>query len=332
MKSPCLSTETEGVRIIWGVKGKCNLKCKFCAADFENKDIEHPMSRYADVLKDMKESGIDTIYLSGGEPLLWEGIFDVIKFGKGYEIKMTLGTNGTILNEEKAKKLNESEIDKVFVSLDHYKKEKHDFLRGSGVFEQAVKGVKLLKDYEIYTRIDSIVWRENYQSLKEFVDFCEKLRVDEIAFAWPMKVGRATKNPEILPPEEKYFDIGKKLKELKENSNVKISYHRFEYLDKNCKNCSGGEKILYINPSGEISPCFWVGVLFPEFFTEKTVFGNNFSDLLEEEPVKKFIEMKEERYKQFGPGCPAVCSIEKKIYSKDPLLKIVTNMKNKEKF
>jgi MoaA/NifB/PqqE/SkfB family radical SAM enzyme len=173
--------------------------------------------------------------------------------------------------------------------------------------------------------VDSVIWKENYEHLDKFVDFCEKLGVDEIIFAWPIKVGKAAQNYHIIfPPEERYLSIGKKLEELKKNKKIRVSYHRFAQFGDDCEDCLGGRKIFYINSVGNISPCFWISTLFSEFFTGKSIFEENLCDLLKEEAVEDFMKMEEERYKKFGPGCPAVCVIENgTFYSKDPLLKNV---------
>lgn len=332
-KNPCLFTQTEGIRVVWGITEKCNLRCKHCAADtglvYPSAQLPRPESgeprNYSEIIKEMEKTGVDTVYLSGGEPLKWEGIFDVIEEIKGNGMVATVGTNGTSLDRTCVEKLAEVKIDKVFVSLDHWEREKHDFLRGGKAFDKAVEGIKSLKEEGIYTRIDSIIWKGNYRGVEKLVEFGEKLGVDEMVFAWPMKVGRAKENPEILPPETEYFNVGRKLKRLKEeySGRVKISFHRFDYFGEDSEDCAGGRKILYVDHHGRVSPCFWVTCLFPEFFTKSTVFHKPFPSLLEDSEIKKFIKMERERYERFGPGCPAVCSVYNgEFHSRDPLLRL----------
>jgi len=325
MNSPCLFSEKDKIRIVWAIRSECNMKCKHCSANFrgEVREVIGKKEDYFRVLTDMGKNGVGEIYFSGGEPLLLDSLFDVIKFGKENNIIMTTGTNGAILDEEKVKRLKEAGVDKVFVSLDSYEEEKHDFLRNGKVFKKAVKGIEYLKEYGIYTRVDSVIWKGNYEDLDNFVNFCQKLGVDEITFAWTMKVGRAIENDEVLPPKSAYFKVGEKLKELKRKYNLpKISFHRFEYLNKEeCRDCPGGRKIFYISSAGKISPCFWINTLLPDFFTEKNIFEEKISNLFQDKKIKKFVEMEKKRYKYFGSGCPTMCLMENnKFNSKDPLL------------
>jgi MoaA/NifB/PqqE/SkfB family radical SAM enzyme len=208
------------------------------------------------------------------------------------------------------------------VSLDHWKKEKHDWLRGrKGSFARVVNGIKLLKKYQIKTRIDTLVWKENYMHLEKMVDFCKKLGVEEIIFAWPVKIGKAAKNYSyIFPPSKEYLKIGEKLERIQRNeTKIKILFHRFKYFNASCKNCFGGKKIFYVDPSGRLGPCFWISTIL-NFFTEKTVFSEKFSNLMKDDVIMNFRKMTKKRYLQFGPGCPFICLIENgNLYSKDPL-------------
>jgi len=319
--SPCLSSTSKKIRVIWDITNKCNLKCKHCAVESKKSSALQNLEKYFKALESMEEAGVDTVYLSGGEPLLFDYLYDLIDYGKRLGLEITIGTNGTLLNERSAKKLKDANIDRVFVSLDHWRKEKHDWLRGNGTFEKTINGIKLLKKYEVYTRIDSIVWKENYKELEKLVDFCKKLKADEIIFAWPVKVGSALKNYDyIFPPEEEYLKIGEKLEALRKSKSIKVSYHRFRYFDESAKDCPGGRKIFYINGEGRISPCFWLSTML-DLFTERNIFEEEFSSLLEDYNIQEFRKIEERRHEKFGPGCPAVCKIyNKTIYSKDPLL------------
>jgi len=320
MRNPvCLFSESSGIRIVWGVYGKCSLNCKHCSVikeDYKNPSIE----KYKPLLKDMKSSGVDTIYISGGEPLLWKDIFGFIKLVKENGIIATLGTNGTEMNQRNVEKLSEIGIDKIFLSLDSHKEEVHNFLRGRDVFRRVINGLRLLNEHKIFTRIDCVLWKENYKSIEEFVNFCKNKDAEEIAFAWPMKVGNASTNTSILIPESEYLEVGRKLKSLKEkySNEIKISYHRFDNF--NCKGCNGGRKIFYIDWRGRLSPCFWISSINSESFTKKNIFEKKFSLLKENKAIKDFVQKEEKRKEKFGIGCPAICEIyNKNFYSKDPL-------------
>lgn len=320
---PCLFSKSSGLRVVWGVTGECSLKCKHCAVEIKSKEGDFPLGRYERVLGDMKKCGVDDLYISGGEPLLWEGIFDFVKHAKDNNITTTLGTNAMNLSQATVKNLSQAGIDKVFVSLDHYQEQKHNFLRGGDIFDKATRGLELLADYGVPARIDTLIWKENYLHLREHLDFCKNL-AGEIVFAWPVRLGNAAKNADILPPEERYLEIGKELGRLKEeySGSLKINYHRFGKFGNSCRDCNGGKEIFYLDKEGHISPCFWIYAVFPEYSTKTSVFGSGFAETKNGKPIEDFTKEKVRRYSLHGPGCPALCSIYNgRFHSKDPLLK-----------
>ena len=88
------------------------------------------------------------IRFTGGEPLLFNGIYDLIRFATEEGICTSLGTNGTLVTKEVAKKLKESGLKKVVVSIDGNKKT-HDKIRGKKNYQKAMNGLKYLKQNDI---------------------------------------------------------------------------------------------------------------------------------------------------------------------------------------
>ncbi len=326
--SPCLFTEIQGIRVTWEVNGVCNLKCAHCCVSAENKCIISPdLEKYKKNIDQLVEDRVKAIYISGGEPFLWDGIFEFIRYAKERGIGLiSLATNATLLTKETVEKLEKAGTDKILISLDHYIPDLHDKLRGiKGTFDAAIKGVENVKKYSnIFIRVGTVIWKENYQNLEEFVKFLIEKGVDEVIFSWLMKTGRAVNYPEIFVDKEYYFFINEKLERLKKKHSreIKISFHRFQKLRKNSRDCPGGEKFYYINYRGQFGPCSWISKLFPEkYLTKDSLLEKPLSTLKNSSEFQSFIRDKEERYSKFGPGCPAVCTIENgNFFSRDPLL------------
>jgi len=329
-RSPCLFTIIKGIRVTWELVGFCNLGCKHCCVSATSQcDVKPDLERYKLAVDDMVRKNVKALYLSGGEPLLWKDFFDFCSYAKNSGIKLiSLATNGTLLDKENVEKLSKCGVDKILVSLDHFIPEKHDYLRGvKGIFDATIKGIKNIKRYsQIYVRVGCVIWKENYRHLEDFVKFCISLGVDEIAFSWIMKTGRAKEHLEIFPSEILYFKIGEKLINLKKKyeNDIKISFHRFSTLNKKCIDCPGGKLFYYINYRGQVGPCSWISKLFPQdFLTKGSIIETSFKELIKSNNIQNFIKEEEKRCKEYGPGCPAVCYIENgNFYSMDPLLEL----------
>ncbi|MBQ6735499.1 MAG: radical SAM protein [Lachnospiraceae bacterium] len=116
----------------------CNFDCSYC---FEANHRGHIMDQQAEdrLMAFIKNYRADVIHLTwyGGEPLLaWDRIMQINRrlndMGKRYDAGMI--TNGYLMTEEKAKRLNELRIQYLQITLDG-KKETHDarrYLTGGG--------------------------------------------------------------------------------------------------------------------------------------------------------------------------------------------------------
>ena len=70
------------------------------------------------------------LILSGGEPLLRKDIFELIQYGTERGLKMALGSNGMLIDDDIARKLKKAGTKKVSISLDSSIPERHDEFRG----------------------------------------------------------------------------------------------------------------------------------------------------------------------------------------------------------
>jgi MoaA/NifB/PqqE/SkfB family radical SAM enzyme len=97
---------------------RCNLKCGMCNFWKQEPGSELETGEFFKIIDDLAGLGTKAISFSGGEPLLRKDIFGLIKYGKRRGLIVHLATNGTLVDEENARKLRDSEIDAISVSLD----------------------------------------------------------------------------------------------------------------------------------------------------------------------------------------------------------------------
>jgi len=118
------------------VTRKCNLRCDYCFVGW-SRDWKSQMSReVAEAIVREGAGRFDTLHVTGGEPLAWTGLFDLI------DLAMTLGyssalinTNGTLLHDAAIARLaaHRGRVG-ISVSFDG-PRELHDPIRGEGCFD-----------------------------------------------------------------------------------------------------------------------------------------------------------------------------------------------------
>ncbi len=160
---------------------RCNARCVFCNRWKVNPtEIKKELKteEWLRIIKELAEVKTQYIDLSGGEPLLKEGFFEIVNEIKKHNIEIVLSENGLLLPKY-AKKIIESNIDYVRVSIDSHIPENHDKTRGvKGMWKNAIKGVKLLKKAGMDVAINFVLMKNNIEELSEYIKFAKDLGVD----------------------------------------------------------------------------------------------------------------------------------------------------------
>jgi radical SAM protein with 4Fe4S-binding SPASM domain len=163
----------------------CNLKCEMCKHWREPREAPIPIERFKEVIAELAELGCNKIHFSGGEPTLRPQLPELIAHASGLGMRVTLTTNGTLIDKEKAKALIMAGLRGVNVSIDSPIRKIHEKIRGvEGSFKLTTKAVSLFAKYsrkgKITVRINTVVSRENYLSLATLPNLAHELGADGI--------------------------------------------------------------------------------------------------------------------------------------------------------
>jgi MoaA/NifB/PqqE/SkfB family radical SAM enzyme len=165
--------------INWDVTYACPLRCTHCYSESGRRASRQlsleDMLRVADAFISLRPR---TIQLSGGEPLLVKGIFQVAERISQAGIPVTLYTSGWLLDERMVADVLRV-FSRVHVSVDGATAKVHDTVRAKpGSFERAMKALGLLDEAVREQRergekgltfgIDGVVVRSNFHQLEEF--------------------------------------------------------------------------------------------------------------------------------------------------------------------
>ena len=118
------------------VTTQCNLKCVMCNVwklRIKKPHIEkNEMStlQLKKLLYTLQRMGTQVVYLSGGEPLLKNGILSLIRTAKKENLRIGLFTNGAVITQALAHSLLDSGLDHIVFSIDAPKAGVHDQIRG----------------------------------------------------------------------------------------------------------------------------------------------------------------------------------------------------------
>lgn len=154
---------------------RCNLFCKHCYSSSGPNVRSRDLDRWTliDVISDAYNLGYTAVSFSGGEPLLYEGLLDLLIHAKSLGMKTTVTTNGTIVNKEIVRKLK-AYVDIIAISLDG-PPEIHNATRGSKhAFDSLQIGVELIRNAQIRFGFIYTLTRKNWEQLLLMSEFAHK--------------------------------------------------------------------------------------------------------------------------------------------------------------
>jgi len=177
------------LREVWlHLTDRCNLACRHCLvssgpAGERGLDTEAVSS----IIRQARDLGADTFYLTGGEPLVRPDIMDLLRIiTVEHGATAVVLTNGTLLDAELAGNLAELPAGRLFlqVSLDGSCSERNDALRTKGSFDRAVRGIRAARAAGLHVTIATVALRENVRDLPAIAELARGLGVGHMHLMW----------------------------------------------------------------------------------------------------------------------------------------------------
>lgn len=219
---------------------KCNFNCEYCyVKNIYDYDLE--VSTVKNFIKQIKQLGIFSYYITGGEPLLYEGILEILKYCNDIGIYTVLQTNGYLITKDFVEAIKDFEFLEIHISHHGVNKEKfNSFIGVDDGYEQIEHNASLLKDSNINFKFKLNTCILDVSELKDTINYFEKNNFDYSFMYQPL--------PYICSEnEESNFKY------------VNIPVH--EYLFKNklieCKKseCRPLGIKYWLSASGDLYPC-----------------------------------------------------------------------------
>lgn len=160
--------------IAWEVTRSCPLNCLHCraAARHGHYPDELTTEECFHFLEDVVSFSRPIIILTGGEPMLREDIFEIASYGaKKLGLTMVMAPCGILVNEETAKRIVDSGIKRISLSLDGATAETHDAFRGvKGSYDAVLKAMDAAKKVSLEFQINTTVTKHNLQELPKILE------------------------------------------------------------------------------------------------------------------------------------------------------------------
>lgn len=160
----------------------CNFRCIYCYnSSGKRKSTELNTQQWMDAVRQMKALDVVKCTLTGGEPLMNPGFFEILTELVKNDILPYICTNGSLLDEKAILKLKELKIPVVQISLDSSSSKEHDALTCShDTFDKITHAIGRLVRLGIKVYVKSVVLPQNLHSVPDLIDLCYRLGVSNL--------------------------------------------------------------------------------------------------------------------------------------------------------
>lgn len=191
----------------------CNLRCPECPSGLRNFTRPTGNLSLENFRKIIDELSPHLVYLTlyfQGEPLLNRHFAEMVKYAKKHKIYVATSTNGHFLDEETARSLISSGLDRVIISIDGTDQQTYELYRKGGNLETVKQGVvniiavrKKNGKKNPLVELQFLVIGYNEYQIPDIKAFAREVAADKLTFKSAQLYSFEEGNP-LIPKTEKY--------------------------------------------------------------------------------------------------------------------------------
>lgn len=259
---------------------RCNLRCAHCYRNSSPECSQYiPTHKLLNIIDQMKENGISTIELTGGEPTLRPDFLQIFEHCTNRFATVALITNGWFIDNNLARFIGKKEHVIVQIDLDGAYAAAHDRLRGKpGAFLRALNAACAMKRHNVRFRIAMNVYAGNFDSIADTAMLAREVGASWFSFSPVVDLGRG-RSADII-----HFDqmaqLGRIANELEAEYGKDFIRGADEQLLQRSKeegNCGAGWRSLVLGPNGHVRPCVMVD---PDSMSMGNLIDTEYKDFL----------------------------------------------------
>jgi AdoMet-dependent heme synthase len=235
---------------------RCNERCVHCYLDHDDHG-EMSFDEIRRVMSEMVEAGVFQLTISGGEPLLRNDFFPIVRHARDLGFNVKLKTNGILIKEKEAAALRELYLDSIQISIYSHREEVHDGVtKVRGSLARSLAAARFLVSQGLKITFANVLMRPNVNDYAGV-----QALANEIGAGFVL-------DPTITP----HLSEGSDLLALRISQAELRRVQRDESLvdnpaalcappklatddDLDSLPCSAGHSSCYVSPYGDVYPC-----------------------------------------------------------------------------
>lgn len=210
-----------GKPLLWGMPmamsveptTSCNLRCPECPSGlraFTRPTGMLDQNFFQSVINQVHRHTTWLTFYFQGEPFLHPGFLEMVKYSVGKKIYTSTSTNAHYLDDQTARKVVESGLQRLIISIDGVTQETYQQYRVGGRLEKVLEGTQNLVKWKKqlgsstpHLIFQFLVVRPNEHEVDSLLQLARENGVNEVALKTAQVYDYAAGNP-LIPHNEKY--------------------------------------------------------------------------------------------------------------------------------
>lgn len=252
-KKPLLQklTHSNFETIVLQVTTKCPYNCPQCY--MKRGDHNMPINVAKSIVDEAVHLGAKAIQITGGEPLFYPFVFELIEYASIAGLNSLLATSGYNCSDETYSRLSFAGLTALCISVNGISEVVN---RKSRVpFEEALYAIKIAQGYDFLRFLNVVITDDNIDELNVLGEYAKKQGISGVNVLRPVSSYDKEYKPCLST------DTLKKLEEIISKSpsffNVENCHREYwEYVTANKFFCRDiGQTTYFFNVDGTVSPC-----------------------------------------------------------------------------
>ncbi|RJR42391.1 MAG: radical SAM protein [Desulfobacteraceae bacterium] len=255
----------------------CNMNCSHCCnMRFAEKERKLTVADLRDFSEQADALGLAQVNISGGEPLLFRDLDEIVRAIDPSRFHISISTNGLFLDERKAIHLINIGVDKVKISLDSLNETVYlQTRRQDGAYEKAKESLHIAKSAGLQVSVQTVISHQTARTkaTEQLAEFCQMNGFNfDIMIA--KAIGRWEGKEEVLIDHEDAAH----LVELRNRYSL-VQRDVFPSYGESSGGCVAVLKTLHLTKYGDILPCGFIHISIGNIFQEplKDIINRGFS-------------------------------------------------------
>jgi pyrroloquinoline quinone biosynthesis protein E len=241
---------------------RCPLRCTYCAnpVALVSREAELDTATWTRILREAASLGVLQLHLSGGEPLLFEGLTDLVREARAAGLYTNLITSGWGLTEARAKELAAAGLDHAQVSFQDVDRDAARLIAGTEAMDAKLAAARAITGADIALSLNLVMHRGNLSRIGEMIDLAALLGAARVEVASTQYHGWALENRRsLLASADALAEAGEIARERKTRyqGTLDVIYVLPDYVTGTPKPCMDGwgRRSLTVAPDGKVLPC-----------------------------------------------------------------------------